>query len=521
MAAAGVEQPASLMYGDNITADGSTIWQVKAGTTLHRFLMSTAPIQILMGPIGSAKTATLFLKIWKVGNEQVPGRDAIRRTRWAVCRNSYPNLRLSSIRTFTDVFPEKQFGVLKWSQPPTMTIRYADVEIQVDFLALDKSEDVAKLRSAEYTGIAFIELAFIDVRELFDEACSRVGRYPRMADGGANPWFGVIADTNAPSGDHWLALMRGMVPMPSGMTEDERRALEWPSTWDFFEQPPGLLEVHDDRGNLIGYDDNEQAENLHNLPPGYYPKLIAGKSRNWILSRIMNRVAFVVDGEAVWKSFRRDLHVAREVLRPVRGHQLWIAMDFGRSPAVLIAQNINDRISVLEEIIGFNTSATLFAPVVKRHIEQKYAGFDFQAFGDPKGNDRSQSDERSAIDIWRANGIHVKPAPVKMNNLEIRLSAVDSVLTSLSDGRPRLQVSPSCRTLIAACEGAYHYARRRDRSEIKVEPEKDKYSHIADALQYLCVSLGEGRHVMGLTPLNEAKPIQIYRGHKSMRRVFA
>ena len=158
---------------------------------------------------------------------------------------------------------------------------------------------------------------------------------------------------------------------------------------------------------------------------------------------------------------------------------------------------------------------------MKRRIEQSYAGFDFVAYGDPKGADKTQSDERSAMDIWRASGIHVRPAPVKMNSLEIRLSAVDSVLTSLSDGRPRLQVSPNCRTLIAALEGGYHYARRRQASEIKTEPEKDKYSHVADALQYLCVSMGEGRSVMGLTPVGELKPVRYARGPKSMRRVVA
>ena len=501
----------------DVDQHGNTIWSI-SGKTLRAFLLSTASVAVIMGPIGSGKTVALFLKMWKHANEQQLGRDGIRRTRWAVVRNSYPNLRTTTIRTFLDVFPEKNFGVLKWSQPPTMTVRYADVEMQVDFLALDKSEDIAKLRSAEYTGIAFNELSFIDVKELFDEAQSRVGRFPPVRDGGAT-WAGVIADTNCPSQDHWLALMRGMVPAPEGLLQDERLELEGPPNWDFFQQPPGLLEQRDSTGTLAGYDSNPDAENLRWLPDGYYGKLIAGKSRAWIRSRILNQIALVVDGEPVWRSFRRDLHVAREVLRPVRGRQLWLAMDFGRSPAVLIAQSINDRISVLEEIIGFNTSATLFAPAVKRRLEQTYAGFDFVAYGDPKGGDKSQASERSAMDIWAASGIHVRPAPVRQNNLEVRLSAVDSVLTSLSDGRPRLQVSPSCRTLIAALEGAYHYARRRQASEIKTEPEKDKYSHVADALQYLCVALGEGRTIAGLTQLNEVKPIQIYYRRKTMRRV--
>ena len=62
--------------------------------------------------------------------------------------------------------------------------------------------------------------------------------------------------------------MRGMVPWPEGMLEDERIALAWPPTWDFFMQPPGLLEVRGDDGGVIGYDDNPEAENLKWLPQG-------------------------------------------------------------------------------------------------------------------------------------------------------------------------------------------------------------------------------------------------------------
>ena len=115
----------------------------------------------------------------------------------------------------------------------------------------------------------------------------------------------------------------------------------------------------------------------------------------------------------------------------------------------------------------------------------------------------------------------MRPAPVKMNAIETRLSAVDSVLSSLHDGKSRLLISPTCRTLITACEGAYCFERKVHSSEIKTEPAKNKYSHVADSLQYLCVSIGEGRRMVGLDPVDEIKPKQIYFGRKSMRRVFA
>ncbi len=53
----------------------------------------------------------------------------------------------------------------------------------------------------------------------------------------------------------------------------------------------------------------------------------------------------------------------------------------------------------------------------------------------------------------------------------------------------------------------------------KTDPAKNRFSHLADALQYLCIAMGEGRAMMGLTPTSELKPVQIYRGHKILRRV--
>jgi hypothetical protein len=505
----------------NVDQHGRVIWAVSEhDRVLCGFVLSNAPVAMCMGPIGSGKTVGCILKMWRHANEQRPDRSGVRRTRWAVVRNNYPALRTTTIRTFLDVFPEKTFGVLKWTQPPHQIVRSGNVEMAVDFLALDKPEDIAKLRSAEYTGVFFNELSFIDNKEIFDEATSRVGRYPAIRDGGAT-WSGVFADTNAPSQDHWLSVMAGLVPMPEGLLSSERAALTWPSSWDYFVQPPGLLENRRADGSLAGYDVNPQAENQEWLPSKYYGNLIAGKSDSWIKSRVLNRVAVVVDGEPVWPAFRREWHVAEAALRPTPGHEMWIACDFGRSPAALFAQFVNNRIIVLHELQGSNISSIAFAPLVKKTLEQKFWGYSFQATGDPKGADKNQADERTSFEVFRSVGIPMRPAPVKMNAIETRLSAVDSVLNSLHDGKSRLLISPTCRTLITALEGAYCFERKVHSSEIRTEPAKNKYSHVADALQYLCISLGEGRRMVGLEPIGNLKPKRVWHGRRTMRRVLA
>ena len=191
-------------------------------------------------------------------------------------------------------------------------------------------------------------------------------------------------------------------------------------------------------------------------------------------------------------------------------------LDFGRVfPAALFAQEINGRVNVQHEILGFNEGATIFAPKVKRFLEQHYAGCAFRCVGDPKGRDKGQATEQSAYDVFKYNGMPVTPAPVKANDIATRLEAVAYALNDNPSGINRLVISPLCRTLIVGMAGRYHLVREEDG---ELRPKKDKYSNLCDCLQYGCLAMGEGRRMVGLTPSVQLKPIQTWNRRKSMRR---
>jgi hypothetical protein len=67
-------------------------------------------------------------------------------------------------------------------------------------------------------------------------------------------------------------------------------------------------------------------------------------------------------------------------------------------------------------------------------------------------------------------------------------------------------------------EGGYCYERKLRSAEIKTEPAKNRFSHLADCLQYLAIAMGEGRAMIGLRTAADARPVQVYRP-KSMRRI--
>lgn len=497
---------------------GVQVRGLRGGTKLSEFYLANNFVDYIQGDLGSGKTVVCCMRVMRHIQQQMPSpRDGKRRSRWAMVRNTVPDLKRTTIRTWLGLVPDDPVNRFNWGQTLSHRLRFGDVDAEVDFFGLDKEEDVRKLRSTEYTGIFWNELSFIE-KVLFDEAFGRL-RYPPREEGGPT-WRGMIADGNAPPEDHWVALSTKQVPLPPGMPDDEASQYEWPEEWGFYVQPPALLPVLDQHNRPTGkYTVNPKAENLENLPDDYYEKQIPGKSLAWIQSRLMNTVALVVDGSPVWPMFRREFHVAREVLTPNLRHDVLVWLDFGRVyPAVLFAQEIGQRVYVQYEILGFNEPASVFAPRVKRFLTEHYPGCTFRCIGDPKGQDRGQATDISPYDVFRSHGMPVTPAPVKQNNIELRTAAVASMLNDNPAGVPRVTISPYCRTLIIGCAGRYHLVREEDG---ELRPKKDRYSNLCDCLGYGAIALGEGRRMVGLKPIGDLKPFRAWHGRKSMRRVSA
>src|SRR5882757_1567073 len=378
-----------------MTDAGLSQFELVAGTQVCEFVVSDREVDIIQGPLGSGKTRALCARIMRHAQQQrISKITGFRMSRWFLARNTYPDLKTTTIRTWLEMFPEHVYGRFNWGQPPSHKIRFGDVSLDIDFLALDKPEDVRKLRSTEYTGGAFNELPFIE-KEIFDEGTSRL-RYPGASHGGS-AYHGIIADANAPDEDHWLAWITGQIDLPPNLTEDEKASYAWPDHWGFYKQPPAVLEIRDMHGVVTGYEVNPDAENLKNLPPGYYAKQLFGKKKAWIDSRLRNVVALVIDGSPVYPEFVTDVHVAREALRPIPGVTLTVGLDFGRQPAAIFMQAANNRVYVQHELLGHNESSVTFAPKVKRFIADHYPDWslnDVHFFGDPKGRDKGQQSER-------------------------------------------------------------------------------------------------------------------------------
>ena len=493
------------------------------GRVLAEYLVDRRHVSVIRGPIGSGSSSCSCMKIGMIAAEQKPGVgpgfQGKRVTRWAVVRNTYSELRDTTLATWLFWYPEELYGPLIRSRPMIHKMRWADVECDVYFLALDNDDDIKKLRSFEFTGFWFNELEYIP-KSIFDEAESRTGRFPPMSAGAAT-WDGVLGDMNAPTEEHWLPRMTGEAPYPDEVSEDVRHY--WPEDWGYHVQPPALIEVLAPDGRTINdYVVNPSAENRKWLKDGYYDEKRRGKSKAWIDSRLMNRITFVTEGDPVWPMFRRETHVSPAALSYNPDYPLTIALDFGRRPTALIGQEIGNRLYLLSEFRLYGVSSVTFAPALKRVLDQNYPGANCQFTGDPKGQDKGQADERTSYDVFKHHGMMVRPAPVKNNHIETRISAVEAILNDMWMGAPRLIIDPTrCTTLVAAMSGKYCLEMTDGEPKPVKRGPLAKFSDIADCLQYMVLFLGNGQVLTGSNMNSTPRSANVRKEPRSLRRVQA
>jgi hypothetical protein len=488
------------------------------GYVLNRFLQDrSGDVAIIQGPIGSGKTRTLIMRMLMHCSEQPVQADGKRKSRWLVVRQSYPELKTTTIAAFLETFPDSPkgdgFGWMSWSPPFTYHMRYGDIEADFIFLALEKEDDVKKLRSLEVTGVYFNELQYIQL-SMFVEAMSRTDRYPSKKSGGST-WSGVIADMNAPEAMHWVPIMFGMTPMPDHFSADDIRRHKRPETWRLFQQPPALIEVLNDRDEITDYQVNPQAENLRWLGSAgdYYAKKINGASKPWIDANLLNKPAAIMKGRAVYPTFSADRHVSRTPLAFNPDLDLYGGFDFGITPAALFGQYLGGRIYVLAEMYAEDIGSDTFAPLVKSELMRKFPQLNPQKmklYGDPGGDIRVQTDATTAFQIFRKNGLMIQKAPGanRMAGPMGRKDLVEGVLRRQIDGRQALCVDPSCRMFINGMGGGYQFKDVQSATGIYKSDSiiKNQWSHIVEAGQYLMLGMGEGTDM--LFGGERAKPVK-------------
>ena len=450
--------------------------------TLKRFAESRKRVRFIIGPFRSGKSSACTMEIYQKACEQKPDSRGRRRTRWLVVRNTYPELRDTTIKTFNDWFPPEYFGDYRSNPTPdyNMFIRLSDgttVEAEILFRALDRPEHVKNLLSLEVTG-AWINEAREIPKIIFDGIDGRINQYPAKRDGGAS-WGGIFMDTNPCDTDHWLYKL---------FVEKLPNDPELQVKYDYFHQPSGL---------------SDKAENLSHLPLNYYRDLAVGKDQDYIRVYIHGQYGYVREGKIIYTNYMDTEHCSLVGLEPWRAIHLTLGWDFGLTPACVLTQyHPTGRLRILRELCATEMGLLRFArDAVRPYLIANFNGFSYVSGCDPSGARRSEVDDTKSCYLELKNtGFPVKLA--YSNALEPRFSAVDNFLTKLVEGKPAFQLDPSCTLLRKGFNG--EYKRRKMNiagAEIYADqPEKNAVSHPHDALQYACMTIERG-----ITPARESQ----------------
>lgn len=471
-------------------AIGQAIKVYTAEPTLARLHKATSLVRYIAGPFGSGKSSGCLMEILMRAMRQQPDDSKVRKSRWAIIRNTYPELKSTTIKTFQQWIPESIAPVV-YSIPITAKFRQKMndgtwVDLEFVFMALDSPEDVAKLLSLELTG-AYLNEGREIAWEIIEGLLGRINRYPqtekqenvdaegnRILDANGKPTFtilygpsepGILVDSNPPQNTHWL-----YTKFETGNT---------PVGWEKFQQPPAVyLNPETKKWEL-----NPDAENLSHLPEGYYQQQIDAAEEDFIKVNLGGEFGMSRKGKPVFSKFSEHKHVASEKLNPQRGFSVIIGQDFGLTPAIVVTQLTHRGIVITDELPATDETLEEFLDeYLSPLLVERYQGYTVVACGDPAGKNRSAHDKRTSFGILQSRGI--KAFPAFTNDPITRIATVNWFLSR--DGG--FLVSPHCTHVRETMSAGYVFKESKNtKGEILSVPLKNEYSHMADAIQYACL----------------------------------
>ncbi|WP_226019512.1 hypothetical protein [Novosphingobium sp. FKTRR1] len=498
----------------------------RIGPKMDGMISSRAFIVGGMGPVGSGKTIGFSTKFQHHGARQRGTMNSagqlVRKARYAMIRDTYPNLDRNTIPSWNKVVP-RNIGTFVNSAPRIHRFSFVlrrdghildtsakaiDIcQIEMEFRAIGNQTVEDALRGLEVTA-ALVNEADRTHPDILTFLAGRVGRYSDLDPTLVVDPF-IALDLNGCDDENWTH----KVLVEQHLDDDVLRAVQAVSAGrpliEYFEQPPAILEGPEFEG---GWMVNPAAENVENLPQGYYERQYAfAKMRGnqtYIDRMLRSKYTPPLSGRSVFPEYIEDIHCADFAAIP--GIPLLIFADQGLLGAVLICQLVKGQLRVLEEVAAVFETADDEIHVVQmggetlgRQVREllitKYAGYQIgDAVCDPAG-----AAGENAIDFrsWRQDfqkglGHKVRKARVPRNAIQPRLKAVRARLNAPIGTQRALLVHRRCTITRRAFRTKYFYQRvgkgTGEGFYADVPKKVQGYSDVMDALQYGCFEVEKG-----------------------------
>jgi len=443
------------------------------GPVGEAYMFGTAPIEFIMGPVGSAKTTCSIFRILVASLRMPVCKDGIIRSRGCVVHANLRALYRTAVPSLQQFFKPGAPGVEYaggQDRPLQVTLRFQTpngkkLQIIIDGFGITKDSMEELLRGYQANFGWCIEADQLD-SEVPPFIYSRVaqGRYPGKAllENPEAPVPGTVwGDLNAPLITNYVYT-------------------------DFVEAPREGYLLHRQPGGL-----SDKAENRAFVSRESYQKLAKTLPPDKKRRMVDSEFGTVGDGALVYPEYDSSIHCSREPLKPL-DLPLLIGADAGGSPAIVIGQYTpKGQMRWIDELVSKpGTGPGRFAEALVDLLQAKYRGLPISnAWGDPSafhGADR-QHGELSFMEIL-GKAISVNFLPTVTNDPSARQESVSWFLRRGrdEDGFPYFQHCQLMKTIHGGFLGAFMVVKNIHDTSDRVAFVKNKFSHVHEGGQYLC-----------------------------------
>jgi hypothetical protein len=436
------------------------------------YMWSMHPIDLIMGPIGSAKTTSSIFKLFAFALRMPHCSDGVIRVRGAAIHENLRALQRTGLESFHSFFPkgfpgahfeggqDRPFkGVMRFVTP-----KGRKLQLILDGFGIGDHSIEQLLRGYQCNFFWNVEADLLS-RDVPAQEYARVAqeRYPgraQLADKTASVPGCVWGDLNPPLISHWIHE-------------------------DFVEKPRGGYVLHRQPSGL-----SDKAENRKYVTKASYERLAATLPPDGVRRFVHGEFGLVGDGALVYPDYDFQIHCAKDKLQPVDA-PLRLGLDGGGTPAVVIGQHTSrGQMRWLREITTQPiTGAGRFAEMLIDLLQSEFRGLPIAyAWGDPSafhGVDRMAGELSFMEIVGKAINVNILPTPT--NETLARMESVSYFLRKRtdSDGMPFFQHCPSMKMVQAGFQGGFTVRLNPHETTDRVAFTKNKYSHVHEAGQYL------------------------------------
>ena len=440
---------------------------------------------ILGGPMNLGKGAASAMKLFQYIFYRAPVLKGYRTSTFFGIRHSYDAFKESTLEEIYKwfppgcVFPPKRkisshTTEVKIQVPKTKDAPGIDAKI---ILISMNNFNMSDVLSYNITGLQWSELQENEEEQLLTNMMDRTGRYPyrdmpQMAFG----------DINYTDDTHWI------YDRFINKKDHTENVLKWK-----MHRIPSVIDLNDEGV----YVENPEAElPSHKRNYKYWWNIVNRGNEGEIRIKVIGDFALMAKGTPVYPTFKDHMIVKK---KPMQGRTLLFGIDPGNKHHLAIVFGQLDAMGKLI-ILGAMSPAhhmdlrsfleDMFMPFIMTEIypEMCPEGGDckIKTFGwrDPTDPEDRQSNKDTGDIIREMTGVNTEKCST--NAVNLRTDAVTSRIR-----RDLLEIDERAGVLIKAMKGGYHIDK-------KGLPDKGRYSHVGNALEYLCYGIDNHMGAFGM-----------------------